>query len=104
MPVYITSLEQMKSLVERNGNLSMERIELMDPTSKHVGPVPAKDYAMNFRAGMEGIFSQYFGRRIVDEVFDRLYKKTVEFFHLLKSSHKEGTQLFVVLRRKNDAD
>ena len=71
----------------------------MDPTSKHVA-VSGKDYTMNFRAGMEGIFGEHFGSGIIDEVFDRLYKKTAEFSHQLESSHKEGTQLFVVLRRK----
>ncbi|KAL6351470.1 hypothetical protein AAG906_040824 [Vitis piasezkii] len=99
LPIYATSLEQMTSLVERNGYLIIERMELMDPTSKHVA-VSGKDYTMNFRAGMEGIFGEHFGSGIIDEVFDRLYKKTVEFSHQLESSHKEGTQLFVVLRRK----
>lgn len=99
MPIYATSLEQMTSLVERNGHLIIERMELMDPTSKHVA-VSGKDYTMNFRAGMEGIFGEHFGSGIIDEVIDRLYKKTVEFSHQLESSHKEGTQLFVVLRRK----
>ena len=55
-------------------------MELMDPTSKHVA-VSGKDYTMNFRAGMEGIFGEHFGSGIIDEVFDRLYKKTTEFSH-----------------------
>lgn len=100
MPVYLTSLEQMTSLVEKNGELSIERMELMDLTSKQFGTVTAKDYTKNFRAGMEGILGQHFGSWIIDQVFDRLYKKILEFFPQMESSHKEGTQLFVVLKRK----
>lgn len=100
MPIYCASTEQMTNLVERNGNLIIERMEPMDPLPKHFGQISGKDYAMNLRSGMEGILGEHFGRAIIDEVFDRFYKKILEFFHLLKSSHKDGTQLLLVLRRK----
>ena len=86
----------MTRLVTRNGFLSIERMKIVNTASKHGG----KECGMHLRAGLEGIIAQHFGSGIVDELFDRFSKKAVEFSHQLESSHKEGTQLFVVLRRK----
>ncbi|XP_002281378.1 loganic acid O-methyltransferase [Vitis vinifera] len=100
LPIHVASPEQMTEMVDRNECLTIERMELVDSRSKLVGPINGKECAMCLRAGLEGIFTQHFGSGIIDQLFDRLSKQIMESSHQLESGNKEGTLLFVVLRRK----
>ncbi|XP_021775939.1 probable S-adenosylmethionine-dependent methyltransferase At5g38100 [Chenopodium quinoa] len=108
LPIYGVSPMEMQSLVKKNGRFSIERMELTDPTSARKnnegGSKTTGDdntIANHLRAGMEGIFSKHFGVEKIDELFDRFSKKTIEFSDKFKSSIKQGTQLFIVLVKKN---
>ncbi|KAJ9708563.1 hypothetical protein PVL29_000548 [Vitis rotundifolia] len=100
LPVYAASREQMTDLVKRNGCFTIERMELVYPTSKLVDRFCGNECGMLLRAGMEGIIAKHFGSGIIDELFDRFSKKSVEFSHQLESSKRGGAQLFAALRRK----
>ncbi|KAJ7954359.1 S-adenosylmethionine-dependent methyltransferase [Quillaja saponaria] len=100
LPVYTASAKEMTKLVDKNGCFSIERMDSTNPSSKIGGPVNSQACTMHLRAGMEGIISKHFGSDIIDELFNRFQKKADEFSYLLESSIKEGSQLFVVLKRK----
>lgn len=75
-------------------------MELVNPASKHGGSISGEVCAMHLRAGMEGIIAKHFGSGIIDELFDRVSKKNVEFSERLQKSSEEATQMFAVLMRK----
>ena len=56
----------MTGLDTRNGFLSIERMELVNTTSKHAGLVSGKECGMQLRADMVGIIAQHSGSGIVD--------------------------------------
>ncbi|CAK9144640.1 LAMT/FAMT [Ilex paraguariensis] len=100
LPIYAASPKEMSRLVERNGNFTIEKIELTDPRSKIDAPVNVQALIMHLRAAMEGMFSQHFGRDVVDELFERTSQNCVEISDRLQSTYMKGTQLFIVLKRK----
>lgn len=99
LPVYAPQPKEIKELVEINGFFSIERMEITNPLSSIDGPISGQVCAMHLRAGMEGIISKHFGAEIIDELFYRFHKKTEEFSSQMESGKKEGTQMFVVLKR-----
>ncbi|CAK9142327.1 unnamed protein product [Ilex paraguariensis] len=100
LPIYAASPKEMSRLVERNGNFTIEKIELTDPRSKIDAPINVQALIMHLRAAMEGMFSQHFGRDVVDELFERTSQKCVEISDRLQSTYMKGTQLFIVLKCK----
>ncbi|KAM3753298.1 hypothetical protein ACB098_03G083800 [Castanea mollissima] len=98
LPVYVASPKEMTQLVERNGCFSIERMEITQPWTR-VDDLSGQTCTMHLRAGMEGIISKHFGTEIIDELFDRYYKKHGEFIGLLESKRNEGNQLFIILKR-----
>ncbi|XWS34329.1 hypothetical protein CRYUN_Cryun21dG0030200 [Craigia yunnanensis] len=100
LPVYAASPKETKEIVERNGYFSIERIETITPFSKIAVQLGTRCCTMHLRAGMEGIISNHFGNKIIDELFDRFDRKAEEYSYLLNASYTAGTQLFVVLTRK----
>uniref|UniRef100_A0A803LYN3 S-adenosylmethionine-dependent methyltransferase n=1 Tax=Chenopodium quinoa TaxID=63459 RepID=A0A803LYN3_CHEQI len=109
LPIYGVSPMEMESLVKKNGRFSIERMELTDPTSRRKNNEGGSNktsgdgnaIANHLRAGMEGILSKHFGVEKMDELFERFSKKTIEFSDKFKSSLKQGTQLFIILVKKN---
>ncbi|XVF85592.1 hypothetical protein PTKIN_Ptkin17bG0129500 [Pterospermum kingtungense] len=97
LPVYAASGKEMKEIVQRNGYFSIQRIETM---SKVAVSIDTRSLTMHLRAGMEGIISNHFGNKIIDELFDRFDRKAEEYSDLLNARSSAGTQLFVALTRK----
>ncbi|KAM5566438.1 loganic acid O-methyltransferase-like [Rosa sericea] len=103
LPVYTTSPKEMGELVERNGCFSIERMESTSPwlDSKHSNSNYGKTLSMSLRAGMEGVVKSHFGSEITDQLFNRLCDQSGQLIHQLQESCcREGTQLFVALKRK----
>ncbi|CAL5339012.1 unnamed protein product [Camellia sinensis] len=101
LPLYSPSPNEMNQLVEKNGCFSMERMELTNPTAKTDGPsvnIPA--LIMHLRAGFEPVFTKHFGKRIIEELFERTLNKSAEISSQFEASLKNGSQLFLVLKRK----
>lgn len=87
-------------VIEGNGCFSIARIESASPWLKTAHMINGPGLTMQLRAGMEGVFKTHFGTKITDQVFDRAYEKSGELIRKLESSCKEGTQLFLALKRK----
>nr|QTZ19615.1 putative S-adenosylmethionine-dependent methyltransferase At5g37990 [Bixa orellana] len=100
LPVYTPSPKEMSKVVEENDCFSIERMELANPWSGINSPIDGKANSMHMRANTEAILSKHFGSEIIDELFNRLHKKIDESSDLLREASREGTQLFVVLKRK----
>ncbi|PON39271.1 SAM dependent carboxyl methyltransferase [Trema orientale] len=102
IPVYAVSPDEMIKFIEGNGCFKIERMELKKPISSiDNDQVTGHALTMHLRASMEVIISKHFGSEIVDDLFDRFYKKTEELSDHLQPIYKEGgTQLFLVLKRK----
>ncbi|XWS69495.1 hypothetical protein CRYUN_Cryun04dG0183900 [Craigia yunnanensis] len=100
LPIYTPSPEEMAALVEKNGDFSIESLDLTNPASLVEGPVDINAWVIHVRAAMEGMFTKHFSSDTIDEMFDRLTKKLSEFSQQVESGYKERTQLLVVLIRK----
>nr|AMJ39536.1 SABATH methyltransferase 12 [Bixa orellana] len=100
LPIYIPSSKEMTKVAEENGCFRIEKMQLTNHSPRVETRIDGKAYSMHIRAGMEGIFSKHFGSEIIDELFDRFHKKIDESSDLLREASREGTQLFVVLKRK----
>ncbi|CAL5396797.1 unnamed protein product [Camellia sinensis] len=101
LPLYSPSPNEMNQLVEKNGCFSMERMELTNPTAKTDGPsvnIPA--LIMHLRAGFEPVFTKHFGKRIIEELFERTLNKFAVISSQFEASLKNGSELFLVLKRK----
>lgn len=101
MPLYISATpDEIKSLVERNGCFTIERLELSTPSSWLESPVDIPAWMMHVRAAMEGNFIEHFGsNEVVDQVFTRLTKKLLDHSEVLPYWCNLKVQLFVVLKR-----
>nr|QTZ19491.1 putative S-adenosylmethionine-dependent methyltransferase At5g38100 [Bixa orellana] len=100
LPIYAASPSEMSALLEKNGQFSIERMELTNPATWLDGPVDIPVWVMHVRAAMEGMFAKHFGSQIVDEMFSRLSKKLLEHSDQVQSGYWERTQLFLILTRK----
>ncbi|KAI3431214.1 uncharacterized protein J3R85_007946 [Psidium guajava] len=98
LPLYTASPAEIARLVKMDGSFHIEKMELLNTQTRYEGGVNAQEIVIHLRAGLEGIISKHFGSEIVGELFRRLMEKTREFSHLLDSSYKEGTLMFVVLK------
>lgn len=100
LPLYAASPEEMSDLVERNGEFSIEKMELTNPASWLKGPVDIRDWVIHMRAVLEKLFTTHFGSEIIDEFFERLVKSLSAISNQIESSYREGIQLLAVLKRK----
>ncbi|KAL7240153.1 hypothetical protein ACSBR2_005928 [Camellia fascicularis] len=100
LPLYATSPKEMTKLVERNGCFSIERMEVSNTRPQNDGPPIVPAIVTHYKVGLEGIFTKHFGRKIVNELFERTLNKSAEISSMLESSCVEGAQLFLVLKRK----
>ncbi|CAK9142325.1 unnamed protein product [Ilex paraguariensis] len=97
LSIYFVFAKQMTRLIESNGSISIEKMELTDSGLKDA-PINAQAVIMQIRAGMEEVIPKHFGRDIVDELVESISKKFMEDIHLLESCNKKA-QLFIVLKR-----
>ncbi|PON82299.1 SAM dependent carboxyl methyltransferase [Trema orientale] len=92
IPIYYASLQEVESVVKRNGSFSLEIMENLP----HEKPQP-KVMSVTLRAGLEGTIKEHFGDEILDELFDLLlYKKLEEASSVIESC--DSVCLFVLLK------
>ncbi|KAF8398924.1 hypothetical protein HHK36_014789 [Tetracentron sinense] len=96
LPMYTPSPQELEGLVERNGCFSIKKFDVVAPSMKF----NAQRCLMCFRAVMEGIISEHFGTKIIDELFDRCSAKLEKFSFSVDSDYSKENQLFVILKRK----
>ncbi|KAI4357513.1 hypothetical protein L6164_001456 [Bauhinia variegata] len=102
LPYYAPTPEEIAKLVEENGYLNIERMELTDPAPwlTHKSHLSVTSFITHVRAALEGTIARHFGDEITDEMFQRLVKQISIKIDELVSKYREKTQLFVVLKRK----
>ncbi|XP_048329765.1 loganic acid O-methyltransferase-like isoform X2 [Ziziphus jujuba] len=102
LPLYITTPQEFKAVVERNEGFSIERTEILPRTDfvNGIGP-NGHQIATYLRAGMEGLIKKHFGGDIIDELFELYAKKADEILiPAMVKSAEQGVTLFAVLKRK----
>ncbi|KAI3985271.1 hypothetical protein MKX01_033585 [Papaver californicum] len=100
IPVYSTTPQELKKLVERNGCFNIERIVDVLPQVNKMRP-PAQILSDHIRAAVQGVIKSHFGcnDHTVDYLFQQLYPKKMEdTFASLTTSVEETTILFVLLK------
>ena len=101
IPLYFPSPEEIIGLVERNGNFTIERIELSNSSQTRLkGPIDIGERMMHLRAAWEGMLSRHFGSEIIDLVYERIREKATHNSKKIESNMRYRSQLFVALKRK----
>ncbi|KAK7849229.1 putative s-adenosylmethionine-dependent methyltransferase, partial [Quercus suber] len=75
VPAYYTPPKKLKALIERNGNFSIKRMEVLNNQKKHLILQSASLRSLYLRAVLEGIIEKHFGNEILDELFNRFTHK-----------------------------
>ncbi|KAF5187040.1 Paraxanthine methyltransferase [Thalictrum thalictroides] len=95
LPIYLTTIKEVRELIKHNGHFSIENIE---PLIRMVAP-DAEILVTHLRAAMEGVFKEHFGNEIMDEFFKRLVKK-VAASSILPVGNIVPGELCIILQRK----
>ena len=89
----------MKALIEKNGYFNIERIEILARPVEHESP----DYricSFHFRAAIEGLVEEHFGKDIIEELFERYTNKLGRNSFIFDEEYRKEVNLFIFLRRK----
>ncbi|KAL7190752.1 hypothetical protein ACSBR2_022935 [Camellia fascicularis] len=101
LPRYNPTLQELQTLIERNGCFSIEKLEaLVHAPAKEMSP---EHKVLHLRAGWEGVIKQHFGSddQIIDKLFDTFNKKAVELpIFSQHGEYKSLENIFVLLKSK----
>ncbi|KAK6255774.1 hypothetical protein SCA6_017079 [Theobroma cacao] len=101
LPLYFPSTKELKAIIGRNGDFSIERSDEIIEKLKHVHALPdAQIYISQIRAGMEGLIKHHFGKEIAEEFFQSYAAKHVETGFVFTDNACDNTLIFMILRRK----
>ncbi|XP_028068300.1 probable S-adenosylmethionine-dependent methyltransferase At5g37990 [Camellia sinensis] len=99
--LYNPTLQELQTLIERNGCFSIEKLEaLVHAPAKEMSP---EHKVLHLRAGWEGVIKQHFGSddQIIDKLFDTFNKKAVELpIFSQRGEYKSLENIFVLLKSK----
>ncbi|KAI9127502.1 hypothetical protein K1719_000495 [Acacia pycnantha] len=101
VPIYMPSSEEVKELIEKNGNFKIERSESLFRLLNVVDQLDAHSGSMHFRAAFEGVFKKQFGQQeIVDDIFVQFEKKFASEFNIIHANPAYRTlgELFIIKR------
>ncbi|KAJ4707022.1 S-adenosylmethionine-dependent methyltransferase [Melia azedarach] len=98
-PVFFPFVGEFEKLIRRNGNFSIERMDMFTHPLIHKAQ-SAEYWVPLFRASFEGLFLKHFGEQVVDQIFNHYSKKLEQniSFALNGITHEE-IELFIVLKR-----
>ncbi|XP_060170671.1 loganic acid O-methyltransferase-like [Lycium barbarum] len=99
-PVYITSSSELEEAIRRNGNFSIEKLEILPKETSPTSGLTAKDASLPIRAITEGLIEEKFGPKILDKLFQLHTQKLEDAYPELLSG--EAISLFTALKRKNN--
>ncbi|CAA2981826.1 probable S-adenosylmethionine-dependent methyltransferase At5g37990 [Olea europaea subsp. europaea] len=100
-PLYFIIPNELKAIIERNNNFSIERMEILNNPGKH-SLRSANERASYLRAVFEGLLVNHFGSGIMDELFERYANKLEESSHFLDPDNEKSIIIFVLLKRTGD--
>ncbi|KAL2455682.1 S-adenosyl-L-methionine-dependent methyltransferase superfamily protein [Abeliophyllum distichum] len=99
LPVYFTYPNELKALIERNEDFIIERMEILNNSTKHITTPNSKLFTGFIRALYEGLLKAHFGSEIMDELFNT-YEEKVEESALLLNPNENSMITFVLLKCK----
>ncbi|CAA2960941.1 probable S-adenosylmethionine-dependent methyltransferase At5g37990 [Olea europaea subsp. europaea] len=98
LPLYYTYPNELKAIIEKNQDFSIERIEVLNVRSKHQTDPDPKAFSLAKRAVFEGLLQEHFGNEFMDELFDLYAEKIKET--AVPSNPKETSMItFVLVKR-----
>ncbi|KAL2485047.1 S-adenosyl-L-methionine-dependent methyltransferase superfamily protein [Abeliophyllum distichum] len=99
LPVYFTYPNELKALIGRNEDFNIERMEILNNSTKHLTTPNSKSFTRFIRALYEGLLKVHFGSEIMDELFN-IYEEKVEESALLLNPNENSMITFVLLKCK----
>lgn len=99
--MYFTIPNELKAIIERNNNFSIERMEILNNPGKH-SLRSANERASYLRAVFEGLLVNQFGSGIMDELFERYANKLEESSHFLDPDNEKSIIILVLLKCTGD--
>ncbi|KAL0463512.1 UNVERIFIED_CONTAM: Loganic acid O-methyltransferase [Sesamum latifolium] len=101
LPLYFTTPEQLKTILERSYSFTIERFEILNNPGKHaLRSVNA--HAAFYRAVIEGPLTNHFGSDIMDELFDLYMEKLAASPVFLNPDNDKSIVILAVLKRRSD--
>ncbi|KAF5445461.1 hypothetical protein F2P56_034508 [Juglans regia] len=98
VPTYSMSPQELVVAVNRNGEFSVERIDMLARVTETSNLPKSQILASHFRAALDGLIKEHFGDVILDELFESFRKKLEQEFPLTKSGR--SINFFALLKRK----
>lgn len=99
IPHYFPTLGQLKGIIERNPNFTIEKIETINTTGNYTFPNIRAQVAF-FRAAHEGMLAHHFGGEIIDDLFDQ-YEKKLTASPILNNVENDKTIMILAIVKKN---
>ncbi|CAA2959658.1 probable S-adenosylmethionine-dependent methyltransferase At5g37990 [Olea europaea subsp. europaea] len=99
IPMYFPTPNELKALIEKNQDFSIERMEILNYPPKRFTTPDSKSFAIFIRTLIEALLQSHFGSSIMDELFRR-YEQKVEESKLLSNPDESSMMTFVLLKCK----
>ncbi|KAA8530613.1 hypothetical protein F0562_005453 [Nyssa sinensis] len=99
-PRYNPTPQELRSLIDRNGCFSIEKMEPLVRKSGLENESKNQNHILHLRAAWEGQIKGHFGSEIIDELFDRYKKKLLESPIFSQSNKNQVQEMFVLLKRR----
>ncbi|KAL0430213.1 UNVERIFIED_CONTAM: Loganic acid O-methyltransferase [Sesamum radiatum] len=101
LPLYFTTPEQLKTILERSHSFTTERFEILNNPGKHVLR-SVNAHAAFYRAVIEGPLTNHFGSDIIDELFDLYMEKLAASPVFLNPDNDKSIVILAVLKRRSN--
>ncbi|PON58746.1 SAM dependent carboxyl methyltransferase [Parasponia andersonii] len=99
LPLYFPSSSEVKAIIGRNEQFSIESMEKLDNVEKHVLLPNLQTRILFLRAALEGLLQKHFGNEIMDELFNRFSNEVAQSSIFLNPENHKSPFLFVLLKR-----
>ncbi|KAH9646772.1 putative S-adenosylmethionine-dependent methyltransferase [Citrus sinensis] len=98
VPAYFPYVEELESLIQRNGHFAMERMQQLDQPMRHK-TFPAQFYLSHLRAVLGGLIGKHFGEELLENIFNHINTKEAEILSIHNGKLHKEIEVFVVLKR-----
>ncbi|KAL0430214.1 UNVERIFIED_CONTAM: Loganic acid O-methyltransferase [Sesamum radiatum] len=98
LPFYFITPEQLKAILERSHNITIERLEILNNLGKHTLPT-VEARAACFRAVYEELLTNHFRSEIIDELFHMYTQKLAASPVFSNWNNDKSIVILVVLQR-----
>uniref|UniRef100_A0AAT9UT99 Loganic acid O-methyltransferase n=1 Tax=Mitragyna speciosa TaxID=170351 RepID=A0AAT9UT99_9GENT len=101
LPQYHPSIEELEMVIEMNNSFTIEKVGALNHPMKNL-PFDVQMTSLQVRAVMEGILSDHFGGKILDQLFEIYTTKLQENYNVFDKEIRRDADLFLVLKRKSN--